>query len=365
MKRISNEFFKNAILKGDQDILDEFEPSVSERMIGGDTFFEIEKNSAHHSINEKITKIILSKFHINSSACGFVPGKSYFDFLIPHVGSYYFLRLDIKNFFHSIPCSEIKLMFAQYLSNDKNENQFSPLDISIKATTHKVSKNFRNEALRDKEILPIGFPSSPIISNIIFRRIDILIQKYCEDKKIIYSRYADDLLFSSYESKFIHSEQFEKEISIYLSTLSLKLNKKKRIASENTISLHGYVIQNVKQEKPDFFMSLKERKPGKIRLSNKKTKIIKKMCAHLKKGTSAQDIMEGLFGLNRKKTMDKYDNNSAFYQKYCTNQLQNKLKGYRSYLISIINAHRNHQCIDERFISTAKELVRALENSIS
>lgn len=282
-KTLSDDFFNNAILKGNSTLFADFKPSVTEHEVGPDVFFEIEKDSEHQKINERITKFILSQIPINSSACGFVQGRSYFDFLKPHVKGYYFLRLDIKKFFHSIPVAEVKSLLKIYFSDNKKGEKYSALDIALMSVLHKASKSLSDSELRDKEILPIGFSSSPIISNIIFRKIDILIQKYCEDKGIEYSRYADDLLFSSASSNFIHGEQFEREISIFISILSLRLKNNKRVASENTISLNGYVIQNTKQKKLFNIFTYMDAPVGTIRISNKKTKVIKKMVSLIRK----------------------------------------------------------------------------------
>ena len=45
--------------------------------------------------------------------------------------------------------------------------------------------------------LSIGAPSSPFISNIVMHHFDDSMSKYCSEKEIIYTRYADDLTFSS------------------------------------------------------------------------------------------------------------------------------------------------------------------------
>ncbi|MEI8613559.1 reverse transcriptase family protein [Shewanella sp. PP-He15 brown] len=364
IKKINNDFFKSSILKGNKSLLDNFTPSIIERRIGDDSFFEIQKNTDHHIINDRIIKSVLSNIPINSSACGFVQGKSYFDFLKPHIHGYYFLRLDIKKFFHSIDFKEIKSLLEEYFSHDKENSKYSPLDIATMSVTHKVTNTFSDKDLRGKNILPIGFPSSPLISNILFRRIDILIQKYCEDKKITYSRYADDLLFSSSKSNFIKSEQFEKEISIFISLLSLNLKKVKRKSCENTISLNGYVIQNTKNEKVGFFNIPKENPVGTIRLSHKKIKPIKKITAYLSKKMPATFIMEKVFNLSFTKFKSEYADDKVFYEKFSKDQLQNKLKGYRSYLISLIVFNEKNGCVDKSCLETVKKLVRIIEKNI-
>ncbi len=362
--RVSDDFFKNAILKGNTDLFDSFDVSVIERKIGNDCFFEIVKDSEQNKINERITKFILSRQPVNSAACGFIKGKSYFDFLKPHIKGYYFLRLDIKNFFHSIPVREVNTLLESLFSSSKNGKSYSALDLAKNSVLHTVGKSFPDLSLRGEYILPIGFPSSPIISNIIFRKVDILIQKYCDDKNITYTRYADDLLFSSISSSFIHSEQFQKEISIFISTLSLNLKKSKRKACKNTISLNGYVIQNTKPKKTIFTMFYSDNPVGTIRLSNKKLQIVKKVVAALYKIKNATDIMENYFHLNRSKFNNSFNDSYSFYMKYAEDQLQNKLKGYRSYLVSLIKYNEKYECVDKNCLKTVKSLAKKLENYI-
>ncbi|KZX68606.1 reverse transcriptase [Vibrio sp. HI00D65] len=362
-KKISDDFFKKAILNGNKALLSDFSPSVSEFKVGGDRFFEISRGSEHKSINNRITKIVLDKIPINSSACGFVQCKSYYDFLRPHVHGYYFLRLDIKEFFHSIPSIEVKKLLSQYFNNEKNGAKYSALDIAYMSVTHRVSDTYIEEDFRGKDILPIGFSSSPVISNIIFRRIDILIQKMCEEKGIVYTRYADDMLFSCESSKYLHSEQFERDISIFVSTLSLKLNRKKRKAAENTISLNGYVVQNTKINK-GFFHEYIEKPVGNIRLSDKKLKPLKKLSVLLKKEKDPIYIMDKVFNLNPSKFIRKYGKNYEFYSKYADDQLQNKIKGYRSYLLSLMSYNDKYGCVNAKCMQKVKGLVEVFESNI-
>lgn len=364
MMKISNEFFQKAILKGNKNLGNSFVPAVSEHSISDDSFFSILKGSDHESINKGIARVIFSQVQINSSACGFVKGKSYYDFLSPHITGYYFLRLDIKKFFHNIDIRHVESLLDSIFSKDKEGYIFSPYDIALSAVTHKVTKKCEDEELRDKSILPIGFNSSPIISNIIFRKVDILIQKYCENKRIEYSRYADDMLFSSLDNKFVHSEQFEKEISIFISTLSLRLNNRKRKACENTISLNGYVIQNEKPKKLSFFNVHKSEPVGAIRLSNKKLVVVNKMLFLLRNENPPHIIMKEVFGVTFNKHKFKFTKNAMFFKKYTEDQLQHKIRGYRSYLLSLVTYNNDFPCVDSHDINKYISLVEELNKYI-
>ena len=51
-------------------------------------------------------------------------------------------------------------------------------------------------------VLPQGAPTSPIISNLICQILDYKIIELCQEYHLTYTRYADDLTFSTNEKKF-------------------------------------------------------------------------------------------------------------------------------------------------------------------
>ncbi len=55
----------------------------------------------------------------------------------------------------------------------------------------------KNKSFNEKLSLSVGAPSSPLISNFIMYIFDEKIEKYCKGNGISYTRYADDLTFSS------------------------------------------------------------------------------------------------------------------------------------------------------------------------
>lgn len=364
MKLITNEVFSKTILKGKSELFDTFTPLSTERQIGKEVCCIIPDSTDHKVINNSLTKIVFSRIPLNNSAYGFVPNRSYLDFLTPHVKNYYFLRLDVKKFFYSIDISLIKKLVQSLFSQDKEGKKHSPYDVVMEAITHKTSSDFPIAEIRNRQVLPIGYPSSPVISNILFRPIDILIQKYCEGKKITYTRYADDMLFSGNTKRILHGENFETEISILLATIGLKINNKKTIACENTISLNGYVIQNIKPTVNEFLSQYYETSIGHIHISNKKTQLICKVIHSLRKKESPENIMATHFGKTYNKHKFKYTKDYSFYIKYADMQLQNKLKGYRSFLISLIKHNKKNNCISDKNIEKYSNLAREIERHI-
>ena len=58
---------------------------------------------------------------------------------------------------------------------------------------------------------------------------------------IKYSRYADDLLFSS-ESPFLHSDRFIKTIGCILSDRDFTINSKKTLKQVGVLNINGYIV---------------------------------------------------------------------------------------------------------------------------
>ncbi|WP_187770565.1 reverse transcriptase family protein [Bacillus mycoides] len=247
----------------------------------------------------------LDKIPIAENVFGFVKEQSYKDFLVPHTWENsrerYYLRVDIKDFFGSITNDTILEVFDYYFkTNEKSSKEMNELLMQI------ISLN---------GCLPQGAVTSPVVSNVVFRQLDIRIQKYCEKFDVTYSRYADDLLFSSEKLK-LHDKFFIKKINSILMSSNFKVNDKKIIKTESEISLNGFVVgKNVRISRS------KKRDLNRILFiyEDKKPKNIKDFL----------DLLNSNKFKNRVKVNNKYFNDK--------NNLLNYLNGYRSFLINWLN----------------------------
>jgi RNA-directed DNA polymerase len=108
-----------------------------------------------------------------------------------HAGKRYLLNLDLKDFFHSITAGRVREIF---MSDPFN----FPKDL---ASLLAIMTTWYNR-------LPMGAPTSPVLSNLACLELDNKLIKIAEEYELTYSRYADDLTFSgnSYPDKLLLNE---------------------------------------------------------------------------------------------------------------------------------------------------------------
>lgn len=108
-----------------------------------------------------------------------------------------------------------------------------------------------------KKCLPQGAPTSPIISNIVTQRLDRKLTKFSFYKKIRYSRYADDLTFST--NKDIFNEGFIEKVEEILIEENFKINSEKtRIQSSmERQEVTGLIVNQKVNVKRKYFNSVR------------------------------------------------------------------------------------------------------------
>ena len=134
----------------------------------------------------------------------------------PHAHNRAFFQTDIENFFGSIGRELVKSTIISH----KDRTPVSDLDFYLERILDFATTN---------EILPIGFPSSPPISNACLTPFDNEFEKYCGNSNIVYTRYADDIFVSGRcREDLSNVEEKLNELLIYHFNGKLKLNQEKR-----------------------------------------------------------------------------------------------------------------------------------------
>lgn len=155
-----------------------------------------------------ILKEILSSLNVSDAAHGFIKGRSIITNARAHAKSRELLKVDIKDFFPSIQFDKVLKVF---------ESVGYPRNVSW-ALARFSTKN---------SCLPQGAATSPSLSNLVCRDLDIAMEAIAKENGLIYTRYADDLVFSG--------EKILDSMKIFVGKIALEfgfiLNDKKTVVA--------------------------------------------------------------------------------------------------------------------------------------
>lgn len=139
---------------------------------------------------------ILKTLTPNDVAHGFVDGRSILSNAKPHIGSRVIINMDLKDFFPSISYKRVKGLFRSFGYSEAVSTILGL--ICTEADTDEVELDGKTYYVEQGERhLPQGSPASPAITNLICRRLDKRLTKASNKLYFKYTRYADDLTFSS------------------------------------------------------------------------------------------------------------------------------------------------------------------------
>ena len=140
------------------------------------------------SLQRHMVEMLSESLPIHPYAMAYQKGKDIKLNAQIHSKNEYILKMDFEDFFNSITPE----LFKKRLKLDGIRFNTSDINLLIKLLFWNPSKRKNG-----KLILSVGAPSSPLISNYIMYRFDCVIEKYCKQEYITYSRYADDMTFST------------------------------------------------------------------------------------------------------------------------------------------------------------------------
>lgn len=221
---------------------------------------------------QTVVRIILQALYdVPPFVNGFVPGKSVKENASPHVRMNYVFNADIKDFFPSISFARVwrTLQYppfrfspktasiiagicctdVEFLQNeadrswerhlDENRYEYAEEEMELDPS-ESVGTAFEHVPQFDPEhhyaeedqtprrnALPQGAPSSPVLSNIICRNLDRKLAGLARRFGLNYSRYADDITFSSQHNVYQADGEFLKEFRRIVAVEGFILNEKK------------------------------------------------------------------------------------------------------------------------------------------
>lgn len=186
-KRQLNAFLKNAPRKYRVY-------SIPKRTIGYRTIAHPSKKLKE--IQRICDAILQEVLPVHDCAYAYKKGSSIKKNAMLHVSQPYLLKMDFSNYFNSITPE----MFW-----DKVNELDVLIDLKEKNKLTKIVFWQPNRHDSDKLKLSIGAPTSPLISNFVAYDFDRHLSEWCLSQGVIYSRYADDLTFSTFTKDILFS----------------------------------------------------------------------------------------------------------------------------------------------------------------
>lgn len=163
-----------------------------------------------------VNVLLKSVYEPSDVAMGFASGRSVLKNAQVHVGHNYVFNIDLKDFFPSIPQARVwkRLQLAPFNFPQEISNILAGLCCSYDAN---VKAN----------VLPQGSPASPLLTNAICDKLDRRMKGVAKRFGLHYSRYADDMTFSSMHNVFQEDGEFRKEIARIISEQGFRMNESK------------------------------------------------------------------------------------------------------------------------------------------
>jgi RNA-directed DNA polymerase len=193
-----------------------------------------------------------------------------------HTDGNFLLKIDFKDFFPSIKPDDLWDYLQKNQPNVLTEEDFNYASrILFWQPRHGITKSLQ---------LSIGAPSSPFISNIVMFEFDHEAHKIAMKYDTRYSRYADDLIFSTNKAHSLQNvyDSIEKMCRV-LAHPKLTINTSKTIYSskKNRRRVTGLIITN----------------EGKISLGRERKRFIRSKIDYYFKGKLSQEQKLNLQGL--------------------------------------------------------------------
>ena len=149
-----------------------------------------------------------------------------------HTSKKYYFQTDMQDFFNSITTKDVESILNENLS----AAPISDISLYKEQLLNLITVN---------NVLPIGFSTSPSISNSCLFGFDNDLEKYCIDNDVLYTRYSDDIILSSNKKERLNNiqEVISKILETHFdSRIRVNNNKTKYTHKGNKVKLLGMVV---------------------------------------------------------------------------------------------------------------------------
>lgn len=180
-----------------------------------------------------LDKVIL-RYVVNdvSVVHSYVKGRSVLTAVEAHVESSAFFLTDIKSFFTNITKEDV----SKVLVRDRKRIPISDFESYIP---------YLSGIMTVDDSIPVGFPSSPQLSNGFLFDFDKALYDFCRSRDLVYTRYSDDIMISGNDrGKLLDLKNVVQQLLNEFASKKLIINyKKTRIThTGNKVKILGLVI---------------------------------------------------------------------------------------------------------------------------
>jgi RNA-directed DNA polymerase len=214
-------------------------------------------------IQRWISQHVLRRTTPHSASAAYAPGSSIVDAAEMHCGARWLVKIDITSFFESISEIDVYRVFREC-------GYTSLVAFELARICTRVTDSYRYrrrpwwvidsreqiQAYQHEKMghLPQGAPSSPMLANLVMRGADEAITETAEKAHLAYSRYSDDLIFSTSDEDFgrPQAEQLVRDVEGILAKRGLRTNRNKtRMAPPGARKVVlGLVVNDAKPRLP-------------------------------------------------------------------------------------------------------------------
>ncbi|MEE2729680.1 MAG: reverse transcriptase family protein [Pseudomonadota bacterium] len=204
------------------------------------------------SLQRRLNRELLHRIPVHDAAHGFVRGRSVKSFSRLHVDRPVVLAMDLKHFFLSVPPGRL-VRFFQRLGYDLAVSR-ALTGLCLNQTPEAALTPIHSLATRGlyrQPHLPQGAPTSPVLANLMAFRLDLRLEAAAHGQGFCYTRYADDLAFSSHRHDRTATRILQRQVRSIAADegFAIKEEKTRVMTRAGRQKLAGVVV-NKKQSLP-------------------------------------------------------------------------------------------------------------------
>lgn len=164
----------------------------------------------------------------SEQAMAFVEKRSILTNAQKHKKKKFVYNIDLEDFFHSVKHEKVASYFGYFLESE-NAGKLLADFCTAPINNAKIKNTNSNKDWG----LPQGAPTSPFISNIVCLNLDSKLETLAKRYNATYSRYADDITFSSNNNIYHFQNDFINELKLILKQEGFKIKPTKTRLQKN------------------------------------------------------------------------------------------------------------------------------------